>query len=99
MVFFGEYISDGITKDTNVVKAIEAQEEGIVKTDLINFKIRQIAIKSAQDCSILLNGRKFTLENGEVLETGWNDIIVTSLTGINTTPIKLVVRYKYEPKV
>jgi hypothetical protein len=91
---YGEFIINETTSE-NVVSLIREYEVSLGLNDVPkNFMLRKLGIKVDAACDVEINGRKFSINEKEPLEFGYDSIKVHSIV-FNTLGISAVVRYMY----
>lgn len=91
---YGEFIINE-TSSENVVSLIKEYEVGLGLNDVPkNFMLRKLGIKVDAACDVEINGRKFSINEKEPLEFGYDSIKVNSII-FKTTGLAAVVRYMY----
>ena len=91
---YGEFIINETASD-NVVSLIKEYETSLGLNEVPkNLIIRKLGIKVNAACDIEINGRKFSINEKEPLEFGYDSIKVDSII-FKTTGISAVIRYMY----
>lgn len=91
---YGEFIINE-TASENAVSLIKEYETSLGLNEVPkNFVIRKLGIKVSAACDVEINGRKFSINEKEPLEFGYDSIKVDSIV-FKTTGLNAVVRYMY----
>ena len=91
---YGEFIINETTSE-NVVSLIREYEVGLGLNDVPkNFMLRKLGIKVDAGCEVEINGRKFSVNEKEALEFGYDSIKVHSII-FKTAGLKAIIRYMY----
>ena len=91
---YGEFIINETASD-NVVSLIKEYETSLGLNEVPkNLIIRKLGIKVNAACDVEINGRKFSINEKEPLEFGYDSIKVNSIV-FKTTGLSAVVRYMY----
>ena len=91
---YGEFIINE-TASENVVSLIKEYETSLGLNEVPkNFIIRKLGIKVNAACDVEINGRKFSINEKEPLEFGYDSIKVNSIV-FKTAGLAAVVRYMY----
>ena len=91
---YGEFIINETASD-NVVSLIKEYEISLGLNKVPeNFLIRKLGIKVNAACDVEINGRKFSINEKEPLEFGYDSIKAESII-FKTAGLKAVIRYMY----
>ena len=91
---YGEFIINETTSE-NIVSLIKEYEVGLGLNDVPkNFMLRKLGIKVETACDVEINGRKFSINEKEPLEFGYDSIKVSNLV-FKTLGVSAVIRYMY----
>ena len=91
---YGEFIINETASD-NVVSLIKEYETNLGLNEVPkNFVLRKLGIKTSAACDVEINGRKFSINEKESLEFGYDSIKVHSIV-FKTARLKATIRYMY----
>lgn len=90
----GEYIVAATNSTDEIVEQIKEYEKALTEYIPSPFIIRKIGIKTDIECTLIINGREFIIDQNGVLEFGYDMFNVTSIVA-QTEGANLKIRYLY----